>query len=67
MLVTLPDARIAGVPVPLKFTQALAIYKGAVPDTVATCAELIVGVVKVGDVPNTFAPEPVEVVTPVPP
>lgn len=48
MLVTLPLARIATVPVPLKFTQALAIYKGAVPDTVATCAEFMFGVVSVG-------------------
>jgi hypothetical protein len=67
MLVTLPLALIATVPVPLKFTQALDIYKGAVPDTVGICAELIVGVVKVGEVPNTTEPDPVEDVTPVPP
>jgi hypothetical protein len=42
-------------------------YSEAVPETVAICAELIVGVVSVGDVPSTTAPEPVEVVTPVPP
>jgi hypothetical protein len=40
---------------------------GAVPDTVANVAELNTGVVRVGEVPNTLAPEPVEVVTPVPP
>jgi hypothetical protein len=34
---------------------------------VANCAELILGVVSVGDVPKTPAPEPVDVVAPVPP
>jgi len=48
MLDTFPLARIATVPVPLKFTHALAAYKGAVPDTVANCAELMLGVVSVG-------------------
>jgi hypothetical protein len=47
MLVTFPLARITAVE-PVKFTQALAIYKGAVPDTVGTEAESIVGVVNVG-------------------
>ena len=45
---TFPLARIATVPVPLKLTHALAAYRGAVPVTVATCAELMLGVVKVG-------------------
>ena len=67
MLDTFPLARIATVPVPLKFTQALHIYKGAVPDTVGTEAELMFGVVSVGDVLNTTEPDPVEDVTPVPP
>jgi hypothetical protein len=67
MLDTFPLALIATVPVPLKFTQALAIYSGAVPETVANCAELNVGVAIVGEVPRTLAPEPVLVATPVPP
>jgi len=58
MFVTFPLARIATVPVPLKFTQALAIYKGAVPDTVAIWAELMVGVVSVGLVKDMGASKP---------
>jgi hypothetical protein len=45
---TLPLPLIDVLPTPLKFTQALARYKGAVPDTVGICAESMFGVVSVG-------------------
>jgi hypothetical protein len=47
MLDTLPLALIATVPAPLKLTQALHIYSGAVPEIVGTWAESIFGVVSV--------------------
>jgi hypothetical protein len=82
MLLTFPLARIATVPVPLKFTQARAEYDGAEPDAVDNAAGAGIpvqlaklpevgvpnnGVTRVGEVPSTLAPVPVEVVTPLPP
>ena len=68
--------------VPSKFTHALAEYEGAEPDAVDSAAgagipvQLArlpdvgvpnIGVTRVGEVPNTTAPVPVLVVTPLPP
>jgi len=55
---TLPLPLIDVLPTPLKFTQALARYKGAVPDTVGICAELMFGVVSVGLVKDMGASKP---------